>query len=422
MKLLNKENLLLLPVYIAIFLLVGVAFYFAAQLVLHENVEERLLDRKEYLLQNMDDMEVFRIYQDYSFHSLEIDETHLPLGTPDEFKDTVLYDKTDKEHELTSQLSFVAANKGKNYRITLRRAIVNTSEWAIGIAQVVIVMFFTLLLLLFIANTLITKRIWSPFYILLDRLKQFKISTPGTIEFPSTNITEFKQLSEVLSLMIGKIQKDYVNLKKFSENASHEFQTPLSVIQLKLDMLLQSPHLSDEELQLVNSAQRSLRKLSKLNEALLLLTKLENRQFGEIQEIDLTEIVKEKMDNLSELVALKSIKWETNFNGYAMFLMNPVLADLLIENLLSNAIKHNVENGTIRIESSFTGLTIKNSGAPLLDDPEKLFGRFSKSLPHSSSLGLGLAIVKEICNTYDFNISYEYASSYHQLSIRPHAM
>ena len=417
MKLLNKENLLQIPVYLFIFILVGIGFYYAAEVILHEKVEETLRERKEYLLRNVDDIGEFMKYQKYSFNSLKIEHTNLLPTKTDYIGDTLLYDVLERNYELCSQLVFIINEKGQNYKITLIRARVNTSKWAISIAQVVLLVFLILLVLLFVANVLISKRIWRPFYELLDKLSYFKISEPGNINFPPTNIDEFTELSQVLNRMMEKIKADYVNLKKFSENASHEFQTPISVIQLKLDHLLQSNNLSMEEVESVSSVLKSVKKLSKLNESLLLLTKIENRQFVKIEAVSLNNIIKEKIENLKELIDLRQIRLNTSLDEVFEVKMDPLLADLLIENLLSNAIKHNFDGGEIIITTSGNEIQIKNTGNPLTVNTSQLFERFGKSNQNSKSLGLGLAIVKEICNTYPINIDYQSIDQYHILTL-----
>lgn len=418
MKLLHKENLFLIPIYLFIFALVGLGFYYAAQMVLHEDVEDLLLARKEFLLKNIKDIREFEKYQQYSFNTLKIEETTLPVSTDNNIKDTVLYDSIEKKYELSSILTFVVSEGGKNYQISLKRTRVNTSEWAVGIVQVVVILFVVLLVLLFAANVILTKRIWNPFYKTLDQLLAFKVSDPADLHFPETNITEFRQLFEVLGQMTDKIREDYESLKHFSENASHEFQTPLAVIKVKLDMLLQSPHLSSEELEWINSALKSVKKLSKLNEALLLLTKIENRQFDKVTTVNIEAMMKEKLEHLAELIRLKNLHLSTHYSSTLFLMMDHLLADLLIENLLSNAIKHNYDGGEIIIQLQDSVLEIRNTGPRPSLPVRFLFERFRKSNQNSESLGLGLAIVQEICHTYHLQIAYRYEVGYHIMSIR----
>ena len=91
--------------------------------------------------------------------------------------------------------------------------------------------------------------------------------------------------------MIEKIRTDYENVKEFTGNISHEIQTPLSVIRLKSDLLLQTSPLNSEQANLIRDIQKTNSRLSKLNKTLVLFTKIDNNQFPIKEKISLTEVV-----------------------------------------------------------------------------------------------------------------------------------
>ncbi|MBK9509878.1 MAG: hypothetical protein IPO04_10625 [Cytophagaceae bacterium] len=91
--------------------------------------------------------------------------------------------------------------------------------------------------------------------------------------------------------MTEQVRREYQSLKSFTENASHEFQTPLAVIGSNLELLLQDNNLTEIQMQQIGSLIESLGKLSKLNQTLLLLTKIENRQFDLAKNINLSEAI-----------------------------------------------------------------------------------------------------------------------------------
>jgi len=99
--------------------------------------------------------------------------------------------------------------------------------------------------------------------------------------------------------------------------------------------------------------------------------------------------------------------------------INDYLADILLNNLISNAIRHNKENGEINIAMNEQKLFVSNTGTSLNFDPVQLFDRFKKG-GHSEGLGLGLAIVKQICDNYQFGISYSFKNELHSFEIRFH--
>jgi hypothetical protein len=98
-------------------------------------------------------------------------------------------------------------------------------------------------------------------------------------------------------------------------------------------------------------------------------------------------------------------------------LMDPFLADILVNNLISNAIKYTKKEARIEIITNESTLVISNSGGHELIHPEKLFLRLYREDNNTQSTGLGLAIVKKICDNYEFNISYVFKTQQHYFTI-----
>ncbi|MDB5273255.1 MAG: histidine kinase [Chitinophagaceae bacterium] len=213
--------------------------------------------------------------------------------------------------------------------------------------------------------------------------------------------------------MTHRLKNDFYSLKEFTENTSHELQTPLTVIKSKLELLMQSDNLTDTQYKHLAASYDSTHKLGKLNDALGLLAKIENSQFEHTEEIDVNQLIENKLFNYKDILLTKSISLIKQLEGTARINMNPVLADILIENLINNSIKHNVNGGKITIETDSHLFKISNTGEHLLVDPLILFQRFSKS--NSQSFGLGLSIVREICHQNNIVISYTYSNNWHSI-------
>ena len=232
-----------------------------------------------------------------------------------------------------------------------------------------------------------------------------------------SDITEFTELNDAVSIMENRVSQDYDEIKNFTENASHEIQTPLAIIKSKLELLSQSESLKEEQMDTIQSVSEAANRLSKLNQSLILLTKIDNRQFHENEEINLGDLINKHLGNFEELIAAKDITVRKNINRNTGLTMNETLAETLISNLITNAIKHNTDHGFIEILLSKTALSVSNSGAALHSDPAELFERFKKDKVSSESLGLGLSIVKKICEKYGFEIQYKYADLIHTTTI-----
>jgi signal transduction histidine kinase len=217
--------------------------------------------------------------------------------------------------------------------------------------------------------------------------------------------------------MIMKNRTDYKNLKEFSENASHEMQTPLAVAKGKLELMLQSKTLDEEQLSLINSAYESINHLSKMSRSLSLLTKIDNNEFTDLKEINLSEKLNNSIYDFNELLSLKSINIEHNIEPNIIIKSDPVLLQVLITNLFQNAIRHNIHKGQISVVLKKDHLEISNTGKPLKADTESMFKRFKKDNQSGETIGLGLAIVQKICTVNNFVISYKYENERHILRV-----
>ncbi|MEO5601408.1 MAG: HAMP domain-containing sensor histidine kinase [Cyclobacteriaceae bacterium] len=305
---------------------------------------------------------------------------------------------------------------GKHYQISMYDFVAEPDEIADGVRESLVWIFVILLAIVGITNQIISRRILAPFHKTLKAIENFSLKKDGNIKLPLTRTKEFEQLNFFLKGMTGKAQADYRALKEFTENASHELQTPLAIIRGKLELLLDSP-INDEQGKQIMSALTSSEKLSKINHSLVLLNKLENQEFSTVEKINISEHAHTIIDELSELVDMKSITLTKQIQENVNVLIHASLADILIMNLFSNAIRHNVEHGFINFTLTASMLLIENTGPVPEVQPSKAFERFRKTSQHSDSIGLGLAIVKQICDVSRLSVTYQFERSKHILTV-----
>lgn len=217
--------------------------------------------------------------------------------------------------------------------------------------------------------------------------------------------------------MAGKMQQDYRSLKEFTENASHEMQTPLALINARVEQLIQSEQLTKTQTNWIESIYQASRRMSRLNQGLLLLAKIENGQFDDVQHVDLTAELIQRLADMEEVLLHKQIVVKIIPGDAFKVQLPPSLADSLLTNLVSNAIRHNRQKGYIQVRSSGNQLSLSNTGPALTSDPTTLFDRFKKEAGSHDSFGLGLAIVKQICDTYQLDLSYHYLQGVHTLYV-----
>jgi len=415
MKLLTRTNIWFIAVTLIVFSLGGKVFYERVRSLNKADAKERLGEEKQTV------MDYVNTHHAVPHNAVELGGliTYSPANKNDE-KDkhshVKLYNPSEKEYEPYETLTFTINTGTQYYRATIYRSLMETNDLETAIAEAIIIIGGCLLVIILLVNFIISRVLWQPFYRTLEKIKEYDLAKENSISFDVTHIAEFRTLNNVLESMTKKMSADYRNLKEFTENASHELQTPLAVIQSKLELLIQSENLDAEQLKSVQAVYESAAKLAKMNQALLLLAKIENRQFPEIKEVALHELVAYKLELLQEWIEHKKLSVEKKLSP-VYIKANPMLADILITNLVGNAIKHNTEGGKLSVELKGKQMFISNSGAPVKGSATDLFTRFKKTDQTSDSLGLGLAIVKEICNEYNYGITYEYSEGTHRITV-----
>jgi len=307
---------------------------------------------------------------------------------------------------------------GINYQVTIAESKEGTEYLVQIIGVITIILTAILLIALFFTNRYILEGLWQPFYKLLAGLKSFSIANNMEYKYAEYPVKadEFRELGEAIDTMATKARSDYQTLKNFTENASHEMMTPLAVITSKLDTLIQDENLTAAHHQQLYDINLSISKLSRLNQSLLLLVKIDNKQINDGALINLKTLMDEKVRQFLEIIKDKEITINCELadkNVYA----SQYLADILLNNLLSNAIRHNKKGGAINIRLDALHLAIENTGVDYTLDETKVFERFEKGKA-SEGMGLGLTIARNICNNYAFNLSYSFAKPFHRFIIR----
>jgi signal transduction histidine kinase len=419
LKLLTKSTSYFLLLSFIAMVAGGALLYLTIKKVIYKQIDNSLITEKILIEDQIKQTDTIPDFEGTFGHQIEVKLLNYHVRSFQSIKDTDIYDsKTDSF--IPYRYIFYSGNtyQRKGFIITIFQGISEKNELLQDISLYMFFLFFSLLLISILINYLIARRLWSPFYNSVKIAGRFDIQSDKPLDLPYTDIKEFRQLNSVFDNMTRKMRNDYLNLKEFSENAAHEIQTPLAVIRSKTDLLMQQKKLNKESIGLIKSINEATTKLHKLNQGLLLISKIENQIFHEKKMISLKQITEYSLENYKEIMQLKKITVEMDDADDAYVEMNETLAEVLISNLLSNAVRFNVDGGFIKCHIDNMFLIITNTGLPLTVDPELLFRRFHKASDNPHSVGLGLSIVKKITDTYDMRIEYSSRDNIHEIKLQ----
>ncbi len=389
MKLLTKTSISYVLVAIPLMLLAGYLTYYIINNETDQNIDELLLIRKHKLEQYLKTHSLDVVNYLHFDNEIIIQPT-VENGTQALiYSDTLVLEEQENELEPYRKLyTFINTPHG-SYEVKILRSKLEQDELLFGIFSGLIVLLFFLIIVLLIINWIVARTLWRPFYSILNRLTQFRIDK--TEVYPVTNITtsEFRILDETINKMIAKMQSDFRNQKEFVSNASHELLTPIAVMQSKMELLIQSPKLAEEEMELVQALGNSLNQMTRLNNSLLLLSKIENNQFIGKEDVLVEGLVSNAIEQLEEYALNKNILITSSISSSWNLLVNKDLFEICIRNILQNAIKHNYSGGRVNITITNNTLTISNTSHATALDPNLLFKRFSSQTKQKDSHGLG---------------------------------
>ena len=416
MKLINKLTIWYLAITTFVLLASGLIVFYRVQAEIENEVETRLkrdIDHAAKLISEGLPIDSVRGNQ-LDIKELDYNASLIPLQVTDSMGFYSLYRRAlDRKFTVASSYKI----QGKHYYISAYNFIAEPDEILEGIIASLAVTLLILLLFVALASRQMSKLILSNFNRTLKTIQGFTLKQKDRIKLAHTRTYEFKELNQFLEKMTNKALDDYRSLKEFSENASHELQTPLAIIRGKLELLMET-RIDEKQASLIEGIQNAVQKLSAVNQSLILLTKLENQEYPVKEKMNFSHFVKGEIESFRELIEMKSLSLTTKIEPEVYLNLNPVLADILFTNLFTNAIRHNLMNGSIDVTLSSSGLSVKNTGDPPKVATQELFKRFKKDKQSSESTGLGLAIVKQICDLNNFTAGYEYTSGHHELSIR----
>jgi signal transduction histidine kinase len=302
------------------------------------------------------------------------------------------------------------------FRVLIETNMEEIDETILAIAAVTIFFFILLLAGFVYLNRKTSLRVWRPFYDTLASLHAFRLEGGKQAALPVSQVTEFADLNQSLERLMEASLTSYKQQKEFTENASHELQTPLAIVKSKLDLLLQSRSLDQPQMRILEDAYQAINRVTRINKNLLLLAKIEHAQFDGQQDISIPGLLSELSAQFADRFESSDIRYVQQV-GEMTLKANPMLLEILLANLLVNSLRYTPAGGSVSVRLDQRKLIFANTGISPLDE-QNLFRRFARASSEHAGSGLGLAIAREICERYNWQITYEFDCGHHHFTVR----
>jgi len=411
MKLLNhttKYFALLLILLISVW---AIIFYFAMLDEIYDSLDDGLENQKALIIQKANSDSTLLNAKDFGIGNFTIEKTSSKrVGAfRDTYRDTLMYMQNEGDYEPVRILESVFEREGSYYKIKLITSMVEEDDQIENLIMYLIGLYLLLVTSIVVLNNLVLKKVWKPFYKLIDALKDFRLERDPNIATEPTTIYEFALLNQSVEKLVEKSRDTYNAQKQFIENAAHELQTPLAIGINKLELLLERGEMNASQSEEVAAVLFNLGRLARLNRSLLLLSKIDNRQHIEQDRIDLNDLTKRIVADFEDFATHRNIQLNLLSKAPLQFKMNPDLASVLLTNLIKNGIVHGSKEKAMDITIDVDRIVFSNFGNGSKLNIEQLFTRFKNASSDSGSTGLGLSIAKAIAERYGLKLHYSFS-------------
>ena len=246
-----------------------------------------------------------------------------------------------------------------------------------------------------------------------NKIEEVEAQNLADSRIEENKVKELNQLSISYNRMLTRLSDAFEVQRQFTANAAHELRTPLSLIQVQLDLYNAARHPGNDAdtMQTIKMVTEQNDRLNKMVKTLLDMSELQTVGRDEVIAVD--ALVDEVLADLEPLAQEKNITLVENCKNITMR-GSDILIYRMVYNLVENAIKYNHVDGQVIVtayqEENHVHLSVEDTGSGI---PEELkervfepFFRVDKSRSRElGGVGLGLALVREIVRVHDGSIT-----------------
>ena len=390
--------------------------------VVYKHIDKTLLEKKQKFVEHLDKEEIndFITRNDStetysSFSTLHNEFLQLyqskekNIKSNSDFKNESRIIEDEQNDYRVLYYSFDYENK--SYRLEIGSSLSEIQDLTFVIRLFILIVLSIVVVFTFLVDTVFVEYLLKPFYQIINK-KIRNINAPERFDYTTiqSHSTDFRELDEVLNQMMKRIQDLFSNEKQFIANVSHELLSPIALLKNRFENLLQNESINNEGIDKIASSLRTLDLLKKVINNLLLISRIDNNQFVNNEQISIKEITAEILEDFEDRIAEKKISVINEVAEDFIFLGNRTLIRIMLYNLVLNAIKYNITKGKIILKTNFSGdnylLTISDSGKGMTEAQlATIFERFTRIDMEQEGQGLGLAIVDSIAKFHHVEIN-----------------
>lgn len=421
MKLIHNIAVRLSVALLPVIGLWAMVFYFVIVDEINDEADDLLESYAEQLMVRKlsgKELPVTNIMTDGHYSISQVTESYADSQAGMEYYDSVFYIKETDENEPARFLKTIFRDReGRCFELIVATPTFEKDDLIGTILWWILALYLILLLTVVVIALVVLQKSMRPLYKILDWLNAY---TPGKSHSRlsiDTDIHEFRQLEKVTTEATDRSDKAFEKQKQFIGNASHELQTPLAVLGGRIDWMLDNDSLGEESVGELVQMKRELGHIVRLNKTLLLLTKIDNDQFPDQTDVNLSSMVLSQKELYEEIFSSKRISCSVQVPDEPVIIrMNETLSSILVTNIIKNAFVHSPEGGTVTLTLTENGLVVANSGDSPLDQG-RIFDRFYQGAKKDGSTGLGLALAKTIADRNGLCLTYSYENGMHLFRI-----
>lgn len=421
MKLIHNIAVRLSVALLPVIGLWAMVFYFVIVDEINDEADDLLESYAEQLMVRKlsgKELPVTNIMTDGHYSISQVTESYADSQAGMEYYDSNFYISETDENEPARFLKTIFRDReGRCFELIVATPTFEKDDLIGTILWWILALYLILLLTVILIALVVLQKSMRPLYKILDWLNAY---TPGKSHSRlsiDTDIHEFRQLEKVTTEATDRSDKAFEKQKQFIGNASHELQTPLAVLGGRIDWMLDNDSLGEESVGELVQMKRELGHIVRLNKTLLLLTKIDNDQFPEQTDVNLSSMVLSQKELYEEIFSSKRISCSVQVPDEPVIIrMNETLASILVTNIIKNAFVHSPEGGTVALTLTENELVVANSGDSPLDQ-SRIFDRFYQGTKKDGSTGLGLALAKTIADRNGLRLTYSYENGMHLFRI-----